>query len=110
MTESPPTDLDLPPIHDVLLDDDIVAQLFFDIEHAATLLGVTLKEHGDARAAGERLDLTAARIAFTTRAVASVQLRYVHQGSQWWDTLTHTPAGVRLIRINHSQALAMSPP
>mgnify|MGYP006160406211 CR=1 FL=1 len=25
---------------------------------------------------------------------------------EWWDTLLHTPTGVRLIRIDHDRALA----
>ena len=50
--------------------------------------------------------LDAAHRAFVAREIAGVQLRYRFAGEEWWDTLSHTPAGIRLIRISHTRALA----
>jgi len=43
--------LELPPLQDVVLDDDTVAQLFFDLGQAAELVGVSVKPLGGRRAA-----------------------------------------------------------
>jgi hypothetical protein len=39
-------------------------------------------------------------------AASSSELRYRFANEEWWDTLTHTASGVRLIRISHTRALA----
>ena len=98
----PPT-----PFQDALLDDATVGQLFFDVAHAAELVAVIQKGTGARRAhepAGTRAALDAAHQAFIAREIAGVQLRYRFNGEEWWDTLTHTERGVRLIRISHTRA------
>jgi hypothetical protein len=98
------------PIQEVLLDDATVAQLFFDIAHAAQLIAVIEKGVGARRADAvqDPAALDAAHAAFAARRIGAVQLRYQFGGEEWWDTLTHTAAGVRLIRISHTRALAGS--
>ncbi len=107
--DAPLTTADLPPLHDVLLDDDTVTQLFFDVGHAAELLAVSVKSPGarraDEPAAASLAGLDQALRALLEGRVAGVQLRYRHAGEEWWDTLARTPAGVRLIRISHTRAL-----
>jgi hypothetical protein len=101
------------PIQEVLLDEDTVTQLFFDVAHAAELVAVVEKGAGARRAeppAQSEQALEAARAAFLARRIGAVQLRYRHAGEEWWDTLTHTAAGIRLIRISHTRALAASSP
>lgn len=100
--------IDLPPIHDLVLDDATVAQLFFDLGAAAELLGISVKPVGGRRAAAaDALTLTDAHHALISHAVAAVQLRYRFAGEEWWDTLLPAPAGTRLIRISHTRALAI---
>jgi hypothetical protein len=96
------------PIHEVLLDDATVAQLFFDVAHAAELIAVVEKGAGARRADAVQgpAALDAAHDAFVARRIGAVQLRYRFAGEEWWDTLTHTAAGIRLIRISHTRALA----
>ncbi len=97
------------PVHEALLDDATVAQLFFDIGHAADLIGITLKAAGARRAdpvAAAAPSLDDAHRAFATGAVGAVQLRYRFGDEEWWDTLVRTSTGVRLIRISHTRALA----
>lgn len=93
------------PTQDVILDDASVAQLLFDIEHAAELMGVALRSLGARRASSAAASLADASRALVDRS-ASVQLRYRHAGEEWWDTLIPLPSGVRLIRISHTRALA----
>jgi hypothetical protein len=101
------------PLHEALLDDEALAQLIGDVTSGATLLGVTTK--GGARvmavdAAGDpRAQLRAAHAALRAGAIAGVQLRYRHDGREWWDTLMLVVGGVRLIRICHDDALRSSP-
>ncbi len=96
------------PVHDAILEPATIAQLFFDIGHAAELVGITLKHAGARRAAAASAapSLDDAHRRFAAREVAAVQLRYRFAGEEWWDTLAHTPAGVRLVRISHTRALA----
>lgn len=98
-----------PPLHDLILDDDTVGQLFFDVGAAAELVGVTVKRLGAQRAEGGEVTLEDAQRLFAARAVGGVQLRYRFAGEEWWDTLAHTPVGVRLVRISHTRALAANP-
>jgi hypothetical protein len=96
----------LPPLQDVVLDDAELAQLAFDVEHAAELLAVIARPIGARRAAAAgACSLDDAVRALRGRS-ASVQLRYRHRGEEWWDTLIPTAAGVRLVRISRTRALA----
>ena len=98
----------LPPIHDVLIDDATVDQLFFDIGAAAELIAAIARAPGAARADDAPLALAAAHDALCSGAAAAVQLRYRHAGEEWCDTVSRTPAGYRLVRISHTRALAAS--
>jgi len=100
------------PFQEVLLDEETVGQLFFDVRHAAELVAVIEKGPNERRARepSTTLDaLDAAHAAFTRRELVGVQLRYRFGGEEWWDTLTHTASGVRLIRISHTRTLATEP-
>lgn len=100
------------PLQDVLVDETTVGQLFFDIRHAAELVAVIAKAPNQRRAGEPVLDhsaLDAAHAAFLRGDLVGVQLRYRFAGEEWWDTLTHTAAGIRLVRISHTRALAVEP-
>jgi hypothetical protein len=100
------------PYQEVLLDEETVGQLFFDVGHVAELLAVIEKGPNERRArepATTRAALDAAHAALARRELVGVQLRYRFGGEEWWDTLTHTASGIRLIRISHTRALAAEP-
>jgi len=98
----------LPPVHDAMIDDAVVAQLFFDIEQGAELVGISIKSAGARRAAATSdPSLDEAHRLFAAREVGAVQLRYRYRNEEWWDTITRTPSGIRLVRISHSSALLM---
>ena len=95
-----------PPLSDAILDGAQLAQLVFDIEHAAELIAVAIRPLGSRRVeAAERPSLESAFHALCER-TASVQLRYRYRGEEWWDTLLPVSAGTRLVRISHTRALA----
>ncbi len=100
------------PLQDAILDDTTVGQLVFDIAEAAELIAVlqkggpTRQAHG---ASSSPADLEAAHRALVAREISGMQLRYRFAGEEWWDTLTRTEHGVRLIRISHTRALAVDP-
>lgn len=93
---------DLPELNDVILDDATLLQLFADIRGLTQVLGVAARGHGrNRRADDENLNFDVAQALFLERAVNGLQIRYLHGGQEWWDTLMHTPDGVRLVRIQH---------
>ena len=96
-----------PPVYDVVLDDATVAQLFFDVAHAAELVGITIKPLGARAATETQPSLDDAYRALAERSIAGVQLRYRFAEEEWWDTLIRAPNGTRLVRISHSAALAV---
>ncbi len=94
---------DLPEINDAILDQETVEQLFVDIAALGQILGVSARGHGpQTRASDKNITLELARELFFNRDVNGLQIRYIHDGQEWWDTLMHTPAGTRLVRIAHT--------
>jgi hypothetical protein len=100
-----------PHLEDATLDDPGVERLFEAVSLAAKLLDVVMRdglwtavEEGDASDdAWDRLEL--ARDAL--RRGAFVQLRYLFDGSEWWDTLVPLMDGrVRLLRVDRGALAA----
>jgi hypothetical protein len=96
---SRPAEIPLPELQEALLDERTLDQLFFDVKHAAELLGVSFKGGEQERAASSGATLEQAREALREGWVLGVQLRYRFRGREWWDTLLRTDQGVRLVRI-----------
>lgn len=99
MTEDAP----LPALQDAVLTGAEVGALLGDVARAATLLGHSVKggAHHRATAAGGSLDADGALL--LAGHVHGLQLRYVHEGKEWWDTLLALPDGTfRLVRIEHA--------
>lgn len=96
------------PLQDAMLDAAALAQLVLDVEQAAELIAVMIRPLGARRATMAPASLGEAHRALRDR-TASVQLRYRHAGEEWWDTLLPLPSGTRLVRINHTRALAADP-
>lgn len=88
----------LPALESAQLTRERVEGLFADIARATTVLAVLVKGGPEERAAAPTRDLAAARTALLSGAVPSVQLRYVHEGTEWWDTVMRAGDGYRLVR------------
>ena len=100
----------IPPVHAAELDDAALAQLELDVELAAELIELVVKPLGARQAAPPGgWTLAEAHRALAARELAAVQLRYRFASDEWWDTLLRTRDGVRLVRINHTAAVAAPP-
>jgi hypothetical protein len=96
-------DAEPPDVQDALLDAELLARLFSDLELGADVREIVYKRAAEeADATAGPLDLAAARDALLAGRVLGVQIRYLHEGRRWCDTLLPTPAGVRLVRIEQS--------
>lgn len=99
MSEAP-----LPPLFSATLDCEALTQLFFDLGQAAEVFAVlergargqVPKEH-----AATPASLAALAAGLLDGSVSAAQVRYRFAGDEWWDTLTASAAGVRLVRIMH---------
>ncbi len=85
--------------HEAFIDPETLNQLFRDLEGASEVLAVMAKGGGRDRAHGGALTLEEGRELFLSKQVKGLQIRYRYEGAEWWDTLMHTPGGVRIIRI-----------
>jgi hypothetical protein len=101
MTVAPDTGgaLDLPPLQRALLDEATLNQLFLDVAEAAELIDIAIKRGDEMHATEEPPSLEQARDALVRGKAFGVQLRYRYRGTEWWDTLMRTEAGVCLVRF-----------
>jgi hypothetical protein len=88
----------LPDLQDVILDDATLRQLVFDIRACARILDVRVKGGATEYASEEEPSLEHALESLAARHVLGVQVRYVHQGAIWRDTLIAVAGGTRLVR------------
>ena len=97
------TNEDLPIIHEALIDSETLDRLFSDVATCAELLEVIPKLTARNFVHPSQISLAEARDMLISQQLRGVQLRYLFEGSQWWDTLLRTSEGVRLIRISHGR-------
>lgn len=94
-------------LQDAILDDATVDRLFDDVASSAQLIEIVLKGSAEQMTPeSTATTLASARRALRDGSVFGVQLRYRFAGTEWWDTLIATRAGVRLVRIDRDAALA----
>lgn len=90
----------LPEMHTALLGEAEVDALFRDLEACAAIHEINAKTaaRGSVPEVG-RLTLVEARRLLCERQVRGVQIRYRHEGIEWWDTLMVRPDGWQLVRL-----------
>lgn len=91
----------LPPLREAVLDAEELAALLRDIAAFGTVDEIVVKS-----GPGRVVETMAPALAdvealLATRQVRGVQIRYRHDGAQWWDTLLVVADGVRLVRMRH---------
>lgn len=64
------------------------------------LLAVLIRQPGAQRANPDTHTLDQAVHCFRQQHVG-IQVRYLHEGREWWDTLKPTSGGAQLVRIQH---------
>lgn len=94
-------DAPLPELQDQVIGWDVVDDLLGDIATSTRLFSMLIKSGAERMADGADLDLSRARAALD--AGNAVQLRYLYQGAEWWDTLIPQPEGVRIVRVQQQE-------
>ena len=99
MEENPP----LPDLHHSEIDKETLEELFLDIGTHARVLEIIPKYHaGHVSENPEVLQLDEAFQQLVQRRVEGMQIRYLHEGVTWWDTLMPMSGGLfRIVRIQH---------
>ena len=97
------SDIEFPDMHQGLLDDDTVEQYFRDLEHAQ-VFQVLVKGAPQKYAGQERFELSQGRDLFSGGEIRGLQIRYLWDGTVWWDTLMCSPRGTRIVRVQHDPA------
>ncbi len=92
---------ELPELHETILDEATVDQLFVDIAELTQVIEVIPKASGRGYVGEQSIPLAQARQMLRDRDCRAIQLRYVHEGAQWWDTLMPGAQGTRIVRIRH---------
>ncbi|MFP4600232.1 MAG: hypothetical protein ACLFVJ_18400 [Persicimonas sp.] len=98
MNDSP--DIDLPDLNHGFIDEATLEQYFADLEHAE-VFGVVVKGAPERYAGDENLEFSTGKKLFEDRQVLGLQIRYLWEDKEWWDTLLRTPEGTKLVRIQH---------
>jgi hypothetical protein len=78
-----------------------VESLFTDLAFETTVVGILLRapDSEPAGTGGAAPNLRVARDALLSGQATGVQIRYLHEGVEWWDTLMRTDAGFRVVRV-----------
>jgi hypothetical protein len=91
--------LELPSLQQAELAWTKVHELLDDLHALVQVLEVRLKGVVDGHAEATTVDLATARNALAAGTALAVQVRYLHRGRPWCDTLVRSGEGVRLVRI-----------
>lgn len=91
-------EIKLAELHQGHLDPMGVESLFRDLGECTEILGVSIKGGALRRAQGTP-SLEQARNGLLGGRIRGVQIRYVFEGQEWWDTLIAQPPGARLVRM-----------
>lgn len=93
----------LPTLYEAELNETALWELFTDLEHAAQIHEVRLKNGSLSHS--QRGDLVLSKLAalLWSDAPVSVQLVYTHAGRTWVDTLMRQATGVKLIRMQYQK-------
>ncbi|HVU05633.1 MAG TPA: hypothetical protein VHE30_27985 [Polyangiaceae bacterium] len=97
--------LDLAEMTPRVLDLAAVERLFEDLAFETQVLSVALRAAEAAASPAEGASgptLRAAKQALLSGEATGAQLRYVHAGTEWWDTVMRTSAGFRVVRVKRA--------
>lgn len=96
-----PRTLELPDLQQAALDSATLAQLFSDIARCTEVVEVLPKFAAHGRVGEAGISLEEGRQLLMAGQLRALQIRYIYDGSQWWDTLMSRHGQVHLVRIQH---------
>ncbi|QQL44859.1 hypothetical protein [Sulfuriroseicoccus oceanibius] len=98
-------DQPLPDLQQSVLDPEALTQLITDIQTLTEVVEVIPKGSPAGYVAEPgapvAMDLELARDLLLAGELHGLQIRYQHDGAQWWDTLLQSPQGIKIVRIRH---------
>jgi hypothetical protein len=94
------SDVEFPDMHQGTIDGATLAQYFRDLEHAQ-IFDVLIKGAPEKYAEEGPFSLEEGRALFSAGTVRGLQIRYLWNGAEWWDTLMRGAQGVRIVRVQH---------
>lgn len=92
--------IEFPDLNQGLLDEATLAQYFEDLR-LARVFAVLVKGGAERYANENSIALETAQKLLAMGLCRGVQIRYVWQDEEWWDTLMRTAEGTRLVRVHH---------
>lgn len=90
----------LPELQNEVISWETVDSLLDDIVATTRLFAVLVKSAAGAMAESADRDLAAARRSLVGG--QAVQLRYLYDGAEWWDTLIPVGDAVRIVRVRQA--------
>ena len=96
-----PSTMELPDLNQAVVDEARLTQLFSDIETCTQVLAVVPRYASRQFIAPTSVSLDEGKRMLVSRRVRAIQLRYLYDGSEWWDTLIPVATGTRIVRIRH---------
>lgn len=93
----------LPQLQDQVVDWSVVDDLLRDISACTRLFAVLVRGAPDTMAGGAPADVSSARAALASG--AAVQLRYVYDDIEWWDTLMPAGDAIRILRVSQGRVV-----
>lgn len=89
----------LPELTQAVLDRDTLYSLFNDIACLTRVVSVTPRRAPGEQVGNAAIGLEEARDALLGGTLRGVQIRYLHDGIPWCDTLIAAPGGARIVRM-----------
>jgi|GEM_PF-1046499 hypothetical protein len=102
---------DVPPIPllvEGLISEQVLQQLFLDLVYAAAILSVQVKHDRFAQSSTASTTLDDACEQLKSRNVRAVQIRYLFDGSEWFDTIIRISDQFRVVRCQCNQQVDRS--
>ncbi len=89
--------LEWPEMRSTVVDDADVEGFFSELSLETRVIGVLIR--GAAITVSDLPTLREARDLLLSGRATGVQIRYVHLGAEWSDTIMRTGAGLRMVRV-----------
>jgi hypothetical protein len=91
--------MDLPEVHQALLDAAALAEHAAELAANTSILDVLVKAATDTHADPDPVSLERATHMLREGQIVGIQVRYLRDDEEWRDTLMRTNQGTRLVRI-----------
>jgi MauM/NapG family ferredoxin protein len=96
--------IELPDLHEAMLDEDGLRSLFRDLDSVTRIERVRCKVARDAHATKGEVSASEALALLLSGAVRGVQVWYRYDEQRWCDTILRTPQGHRVVRVASPEA------